>query len=104
MTDDSTYNFFTVAGSGQNPIVVHITVNDLPIEMELDTDASLLLLNKQICDKIPNIQLQPTDVQLKTYTEEVVKILGEAKVTVNYGEQTQQLVVYVVNGNGPNLM
>ena len=57
--------------------------------MELDTGASLSLLNKATYEKIPG--LQPTDVQLKTYTGEVVQILGEAKV-------------YVVNGNGPNLM
>ena len=72
--------------------------------MELDTGASLSLVNKQTYDKITNLQLQPTDVQ--AYTGEVLQILGEAKVTciVNYGEQTQQLVVYVVRGNGPNLL
>ena len=72
--------------------------------MELDTGASLSLLNQQTYDKIANLQLPPTDVQ--TYTREVLQILGEAKVTrtVNYGEQTQQLVVYVVRGNGPNLL
>lgn len=31
-------------------------------------------------------------------------ILGTAKVQVNYGEQTNQLLVYVVDGKGPNLM
>ena len=103
LTNDSTYNLFTIGGSGQNPIVVELTVNNLPVQMELDTGASLSLLNKQTYDKIPNLQLQPTDIQLKTYTE-VLQILGEAKVTVNYGEQTEQLVVYVVKGNGPNLM
>ena len=70
----------------------------------MDTGASLSLVNKQTYDKIINLQLQPTDVQ--AYTGEVLQILGEAKVTciVNYGEQTQQLVVYVVRGNGPNLL
>ena len=33
-----------------------------------------------------------------------LEILGEAEVTVNYGEKKQQLVVHVVAGNGPNLM
>ena len=79
-------------------------MNGSPVRMELDTGASLSLLNKNTYEKIPSLQLQPTDVQLKTYTGEVVQILGEAKVTVNYGEQMQQLVAYVVNGNGPNLM
>ena len=40
--------------------------------MELDISASLSLLNKQTYDEIPNLQLQPTDVQLKIYTGEVL--------------------------------
>ena len=48
--------------------------------------------------------LQKTDVQLKTYTGEAVCILEKVKVQVNYGEQTYQLLVYVVDGRGPNLM
>ena len=51
-----------------------------------------------------HITLRTTDVHLKTYTGEALEILGEADVTVNYGEEKQQLVVYVVAGNGPNLM
>ena len=103
-TNDSTYNLFTIGGSGQDPIVVEVIMNNSPIQMELDTGASLSLLCKRTYEKIPGLQLQPTDVQLKTYTGEVVQVLGEAKATVSYGKQTQQLVVYVVNGNGPNLM
>ena len=79
-------------------------MNNLPVQMDLDTGASLSLLNKQTYDKISNLQLRPTDVQVKTYTGEVLQILGEAKVMLNYGEQTQQIVVYAVKGNGPNLM
>ena len=36
---------------------------------------------------------------MNTYTLEAVQILGGACVTVNYGEQTQKLVVQVVDGN-----
>ena len=103
-TDDPTYNLFTVAGSGQDSILMEVTINGTPVQMELDTGASLSLLSKSTYEQIPSLQLQPTDVQLKTYTGEVVQILGEVKVTVNYGKHKQQLVVYVVNGNGPNLM
>ena len=38
-------------------------------------------------------QALQTDVQLKTYTGEVVCILGTAKVQLNYGELTDQLLV-----------
>jgi len=48
--------------------------------------------------------LQGIVVQLKTYTGETIEVLGEVELTVTYGEQTKQLVVHVVAGNGPNLM
>jgi len=53
------------------------------------------LINKQTFDVITahsHKELEATEAQLKTYT-------GEA-----FGEEQQQLVVYVVAGNGPNLM
>ena len=103
-TDDPTYNLFTVAGSSQDPILVEVIINGTPVQMELDTGASLSLLSKSTYEQIPSLKLQPTFVQLKAYTGEVVQILGEANVTVNYGKHKQQLVVYVVNGNRPNLM
>ena len=91
-TDDPTCNLFTVAGSGQDPILMEVTINGTPVQMELDTGASLSLLSKSTYEQIPSLQLQPTDVQLKMYTGEVVQILGEVKVTVNYGKHKQQLV------------
>ena len=48
--------------------------------------------------------MRTADVRLKTYTGKALEFLGEANVMVNYGEEKQQLVVYVVAGNGPNLM
>ena len=32
-----TYHLFTIAGSNQDPIVVGVTVNNSPVQMELDT-------------------------------------------------------------------
>ena len=44
---DSPYNLFTVRGSGQNLIVLQITVNQKPIQKELDTGTSLSMITKQ---------------------------------------------------------
>ena len=68
-TPDNSY-LFTVAGSGQNPIVLQVTVNRTPIQMELDTGASLSMINKQTFDAIADhshIVIKATDVHLKTY-------------------------------------
>ena len=106
-TLNNSYELFTLSSKGQEPILVSVTLNQTPVQMELDTGASLSLLNKQTFDVIANkshTTLKTTDVQLKTYTGETVEVLGEVELTVTYGEQTKQLVVHVVAGNGPNLM
>ena len=89
-TTDSSYNLFTITAGGQNPILLQVTINQTPVQMELDTGASLSLINKQTFDVIADhshITLRTTDVHLKTYTGEALEILGEADVTVNYGEK-----------------
>ena len=72
-TPDSPYNLFTVTGSGQNLIVLQVTVNQKPIQKELDTDTSLSLINKQtfgvIADHI-HIVMKATNVNLKICTGE----------------------------------
>lgn len=66
-TPDSPYNLFTVTGSGQNLIVLQLTVNQKSIQKELDTGTSLSLINKQtfgvIADHI-HIVMKATDVHL----------------------------------------
>ena len=104
---DNSYDLFTQSSNGQEPILISVTLNQTPIQMELDTGASLSLLNKQTFDIIANknhTTLKTTDVHLKTYTGETVEILGSAELEVTYGEQTKQLVVHVAAGNGPILM
>ena len=105
---ERSYGLFTIQGNSANPILAKVNINQIPVEMEVDTGASLSLINKATYDLISRQShtqaLQKTDVQLKTYTGEAVCILGTAKVQVNYGEQNYQLLVYVVDGKGPNLM
>jgi len=104
---DNSYDLFTLSSRGQEPILVSVTLNQTPVQMELDTGASLSLLNKPTFDVITSnthTTLKATDVHLKTYTGETVEVLGAAELAVTYGEQTKQLVVHVVAGNGPNLM
>ena len=76
---DNFYDLFTLSSNGQEPILVSVTLNQTPIQMELDTGALLFLLNKQSFDIIANknhTTLKTIDVHLKTYTGKAVEILG----------------------------
>ena len=43
-------------------------------------------------------------IQLKTYTNEKLSVLGQHNVTVRYGDQVQKLIITVVDGDGPSLL
>ena len=42
-------------------------------------------------------------IQLKTYTNEKLSVLGQHDVTVRYGVQVQKLMITVVDGDGPSI-
>ena len=105
---DSSCHLFTLQSNGQNSITVQVELNNALTEMEVDTGASVSLINKLTYDSITSkthIQpLQKSEVKLETYTSELFGILGEAKVEVKYGEITRNLGIHVVDGKGPNLL
>ena len=49
-------------------------------------------------------QLKASSAELKTYTGEVLNILGTITVTVSYKGQVADLNLLVVAGDGPSLM
>ena len=49
-------------------------------------------------------KLQPSDLKLKTYTYEPMKVTGTLKVKVQYQDHFKKLVLVVAAGNGPSLL
>ena len=76
--------------------------------MEVDTGASLTLISKSTFDKLWDAQgapnLQSTASKLQTYTGENIEVLRVANVNVSFQEQSQELQLLVVTGNGPSLL
>lgn len=107
-TEDPSYDLFNLQDNTYEPITVELELNQVPLTMELDTGASLTLINKASYDLISQenqcAKLEKPDVELRTYTGEAVKILGSTTVEAKYGEQNLQLIVHVVDGQGPNLL
>ena len=64
-------------------IMVPVLIEDIEIELQLDTGCLLSLISKSLYEeKFSHILLQPTDVILSTYTGEKISPLGQIKVTV----------------------
>ena len=56
--------------------------------MEVDTGAAVSLISEATMKKLlPKVKVQPSNMTLKTYTKEHMKVLGKIEVNVEYGEQ-----------------
>ena len=92
-------------GKGQAaPITVDVTVNDVPVTMEVDTGAAVSVMSRQQQQKLfPQAQLHPSQVVLRTYTAEKVAVVGILPVRVAYEGQEHDLPLVIVQGKGPAL-
>ena len=52
----------------------------------------------------PNETLHHSDLVLRTYTDEAMKVKGTLNMQVKYRDQREKLVLVVVEGNGPSLL
>ena len=75
--------------------------------MEVDTGAAATIISEETFKKLTaqkKLEMKPTQVKLRTYNGESVKILGTVDVVVFYEGQKKQLSTLVVEGSGPNLL
>lgn len=107
--EDSAYNLFTIREQNSAPIVVEVTLNSIPVQMELDTGASVSVLSNMTYLDLQCqgqvLPLQPSLVKLKSYTGDTIPVLGSTTLQARYSNGKQvTLVAQVVNGDGPNLL
>ncbi|XP_043192677.1 uncharacterized protein LOC122365484 [Amphibalanus amphitrite] len=74
--------------------------------MEVDTGAAVSVCSVADFDRLwpdRGPVLQPCSVQLKTYSEEPIAVLGQVEVDIDYAGQSARLPLVVVDGSGPCL-
>ena len=107
-SDDPMYMLFNVPSARSSPILVTVQLNEASLEMEVDTGATASLISdstlKSLWSDGNAPPLRPTDVKLRTYTGEELKVLGSLDVTVRYGAQKEEMSLLVVPGTGPSLL
>ena len=106
LTEDTSYDLFMTqeADKTREPIIITLELNDVPLDMELDTGASLTLVNKSTYDKITcdaSTGLEHSDAQLRTYTGQLVEILGTTTVQAKYGELNDVKVTLAIDHTVP---
>lgn len=85
--------------------MVMVRCNDVKIKMEVDTGAAMSIISEKLYKwRFKKCKLQPCDVRLKTYSAELILLLGKFQVRVQCGAQTEYLTLLVSKRSGPTLM
>ena len=86
------------------PIKVEVQCGANLLEMEIDTGAAVSIISQsEYQSKLTQFPLHDSDVVLKTYTSEMLEVIGETNVKVWYKEQEAELDLIIVKGRGPAL-
>ena len=103
-TDDLISNMYQVSGRAPFPYKVVLQIEGRPVEMEVDTGASVSTMSKESCLALfPKVPLAKASVSPCTYTAQPILVEGQADVAVRYGEFAGTLRMYVVTEKGPTL-
>ncbi len=77
-------------------------LEQVDISKELDTGASMTVISKATLDNMqettPTLQVQPTNVKLRTYTGEEIPVVGRVTVKLQHLKHEEQLSLVVVIG------
>ena len=89
------------------PILVDVSLNDQPVQMELDTGAAVSVCSygrfKELWPKGDQM-LRPSNRLLRTFSGEKLTVKGEAVLTVQYQGASHRLPLTVVDGDGAGPM
>ena len=83
------------------PIILTMKINGKPMEMELDTGATVSVINETDYNQLDiSSKLQPTDIRLRAYGDEIITPIGKVSVEVSHTNDKAELVdLYVVQGH-----
>ena len=107
MVEDE-YSMFRVGSGRVKPLYATVTVNGIPLSMEVDTGASVSIISLETFQTIQNgdaiLELKESDVRLQTYTGESIGTCGLTQVPVTHHGQTLSLPLTVTEGKGLTLL
>ena len=102
------YSLFNFGSQRPSPYKVQLSVAGRPLEMEVDTGASLSVISEEQYDYLFSEgqapQLVESGIVLRTYTVEEVKPKGSCSVNVCYDGVEYSLPLLVVRSKGPALL
>jgi len=86
-------------------IKVNLQIHKCEVEMELDTGSAVSILPAHLYNKhLKDVPLKKSEILLKSYTDDIIPVIGEIEVDVQYESQVKKLPLVIVQQDSPPLM
>ena len=100
--------FCVNSSRGHNPYKVTVLVNGVNVTMEIDTGTSTTAVDEKTFHTLSQpgrvLELNAVNTALRTYTGEMIPVVGECELEVEYDGFKGLLPAVVIRGEGPCLM
>jgi len=79
------YDIFTLSNKHSKQYLLDVELNDVPVQMSLDTDATLSIITESTYSDISKTSApQPLHSKLHTYNGHEIEVLGIIELKVRY--------------------
>ena len=97
--------FCVNSSRGHNPYKVTVLVNGVNVTMEIDTGASTTVVDEKTFHTLSQpgrvLELNAVNTALRTYTGEMIPVVGECELELEYDSFKGLLPAVVIRGDGP---
>jgi hypothetical protein len=104
--DSDDEHIFHVSNNRVSPFQINALIGDKNVTFEVDTGCGVTLVPKRVFESVGGKmhELKPCKIKLKTYTGDVVAVLGETVIQAKIQGVKKELPLIVVKDEGPNLL
>ena len=101
----SVYSSSSNSRNKVSPYTVTVVVDGRPIEMEVDSGASVTIISYNLFKRFwPRTTLRSCPDTLTTWDKNKLRLIGTCKVTVEFHQHKKRLLLTVIEGTGPCLL
>ena len=102
-SEPEVYTMYTIVKEDSGCITSTVKINDTICKFQIDTGAAVSIMSemtfKQLWVKVKRPKLQWSDIRLKIFTGELIKVLGKIDVEI----EEKRMKIYIVPGQVPNI-
>ena len=103
--EDSLYSVYATGVSPNSPIKVQLEINGKKVDFLVDTGANVSIIPVGLYQgKLAAVPLRRSNLRLKSYSGDLIPVIGEMDANVTYEGKTYQLPLVVAKGENVPLL